>query len=268
MSCRSCSSRRRLRAERRACAVPPSCVTGSSDRLAVMAAACGMLGISASSSIRMASTSTGGTLGRNGIERERPPDRDGICGRGTGRAGTRARLRCTANVATSFPGFAELARGVGFGLETANPEVETLTRSGHRRSTDRAARARARVARAVGDGLGWHLLDSGALYRLAALAAGRAGVARDDPAGLARVASGLDVRFGPARTETNGSSSRRRGRHGGHPERELCASAASRVAVVPSCAAALVDLQRSFRAPPAWWRTAGTWGASSSRRPG
>jgi 3-phosphoshikimate 1-carboxyvinyltransferase len=31
----------------------------------------------------------------------------------------------TANVATSFPGFAELARSVGFGLEMANPEVET-----------------------------------------------------------------------------------------------------------------------------------------------
>ena len=51
------------------------------------------------------------------------------------------------------------------------------------------------VARAVATALGWHLLDSGALYRLAALAAERAGVALDDPAGLARVASGLDVRF-------------------------------------------------------------------------
>lgn len=45
--------------------------------------------------------------------------------------------------------------------------------------------------------LGWHLLDSGAIYRLTALAAVRQGVALDDESGLVRVASGLDVAFEP-----------------------------------------------------------------------
>jgi cytidylate kinase len=45
--------------------------------------------------------------------------------------------------------------------------------------------------------LGWHLLDSGALYRLTALAAVRQRVALDDEEGLVKVASGLDVAFEP-----------------------------------------------------------------------
>ena len=45
--------------------------------------------------------------------------------------------------------------------------------------------------------LGWHLLDSGALYRLTALAAMRQGVSFDDEQGLVRVASSLNVTFEP-----------------------------------------------------------------------
>src|SRR5690554_8144504 len=44
------------------------------------------------------------------------------------------------------------------------------------------------ISRLVAERLGWHLLDSGALYRLTALAAKKQGVALDDEAGLARVA--------------------------------------------------------------------------------
>ena len=51
------------------------------------------------------------------------------------------------------------------------------------------------IARRVADALGWHLLDSGALYRLVALAAGRKGVSLDDPDGVAEVARTLKVRF-------------------------------------------------------------------------
>jgi len=43
--------------------------------------------------------------------------------------------------------------------------------------------------------LGWHLLDSGALYRLLALDAARAGVSMDDEATLASRAHELDVVF-------------------------------------------------------------------------
>lgn len=45
--------------------------------------------------------------------------------------------------------------------------------------------------------LGWHLLDSGALYRLTALAATRQGVALDDPSQLIGVAASLNVAFEP-----------------------------------------------------------------------
>lgn len=43
--------------------------------------------------------------------------------------------------------------------------------------------------------LGYRLLDTGALYRSVALGATRAGVSYDDPAGLAAIASGLDINF-------------------------------------------------------------------------
>ena len=52
------------------------------------------------------------------------------------------------------------------------------------------------IARGVARELGWHLLDSGALYRLLALAASRQDVALDDVAGLVSLAASLDVKFG------------------------------------------------------------------------
>ena len=52
------------------------------------------------------------------------------------------------------------------------------------------------VSRAVARALGWGLLDSGALYRLVALAARRTGVALDDVEALSRLAARFDIRFG------------------------------------------------------------------------
>ena len=51
------------------------------------------------------------------------------------------------------------------------------------------------IARQVAAALGWHLLDSGALYRLVGLDAARKGVALDDDGALAALARDLDVRF-------------------------------------------------------------------------
>ena len=51
------------------------------------------------------------------------------------------------------------------------------------------------IARSVAFVLGWHLLDSGALYRLVALAAGRKDITLDDEKLLALLAVNLDVRF-------------------------------------------------------------------------
>src|SRR5688572_3582058 len=54
------------------------------------------------------------------------------------------------------------------------------------------------IARRVADQLGWHLLDSGALYRLVALAGVRKGLEPTDQASHEDVAQRLDVRFGLA----------------------------------------------------------------------
>ena len=51
------------------------------------------------------------------------------------------------------------------------------------------------IARRVAEALGYHLLDSGALYRLTALSALTKGVALDDEPALAQVARDLDVEF-------------------------------------------------------------------------
>lgn len=97
--------------------------------------------------------------------------------------------------------------------------------------------------------LGWHFLDSGALYRLLGLAARRHGIELADHGALERLALGLNVRFLPAeqgetvillddqdvstdiRTETAGND-------------------ASRVAAVPAVRAALLQRQRDFLRPP------------------
>src|SRR5471030_2506359 len=52
------------------------------------------------------------------------------------------------------------------------------------------------VSRRLASRLGWNLLDSGALYRLVALAGVKAGLATDDHRGHARLAKALDSQFG------------------------------------------------------------------------
>ena len=98
--------------------------------------------------------------------------------------------------------------------------------------------------------LGWHLLDSGALYRLVALAARQQDVAFSDVTGLARLAADLDVSFEltPERLEPVVLLA-------GTPVGEALRSdaagqGASMVAALPEVRAALVERQRAFREPP------------------
>lgn len=105
------------------------------------------------------------------------------------------------------------------------------------------------VARLVAGRLGWHLLDSGALYRLVAMAGARQGLADDDEAGHAAVAAALDTRF-----ETDADGNERVLLEGRDVTRELrtetAGAAASRVAAMPSVRTALLGRQRAFAAPP------------------
>ncbi len=103
-----------------------------------------------------------------------------------------------------------------------------------------------RVARA----LGWRLLDSGALYRVLALAARRRGLALDDEPVLAALAGALDVAF----EERPGEEGVRVLLGGedvtGELRTEACGEAASRVAALPAVREALLGRQRAFRVPP------------------
>ncbi|UYG09350.1 (d)CMP kinase [Halomonas sp. M4R1S46] len=104
------------------------------------------------------------------------------------------------------------------------------------------------ISRLVAERLGWHLLDSGALYRLTALAAARHEVALDDETALAGVAAALDVAFlaedGEARILLEGADASQAIRT------EQVGDAASRVAALPAVREALLKRQRDFRQAP------------------
>jgi cytidylate kinase len=105
------------------------------------------------------------------------------------------------------------------------------------------------ISRAVARHAGWHLLDSGALYRLAALAGAQAGLAPQDVKGHTRIAGTMNVAFGTGnqgeelvtldgmdvtaelRSETTGAG-------------------ASRVAAWPELRKALLARQHAFALPP------------------
>jgi cytidylate kinase len=105
------------------------------------------------------------------------------------------------------------------------------------------------IARRVAKHLGWHLLDSGALYRLVALGGMRAGLPPGDVAGHAWIAETLDAQFG---MDTHGDEQVVLA--GEDVTRELRAEAtgeaASRVAAWQPVRSALLGRQRAFARPP------------------
>jgi len=105
------------------------------------------------------------------------------------------------------------------------------------------------LAQRVAEALGFHLLDSGALYRLTALAAERAQVDLGDEAAVATVAAAMEPRFEPA-----GDGSVRiwlNEREVTHAIRaEAVGMHAAQVAALPAVRAALLERQRRFQAAP------------------
>ncbi len=98
--------------------------------------------------------------------------------------------------------------------------------------------------------LGWHLLDSGALYRLVALAAEERGVPFDDSDALAEVARHLDVSF-ELRSDADLTEVFLDGRRVDEALRsDAAGQGASQVAAIPEVRAALVERQRAFRRAP------------------
>jgi cytidylate kinase len=107
-----------------------------------------------------------------------------------------------------------------------------------------SASGKGTVTELVAKELGFAYLDSGALYRLVALAALRQSIPLDHEASLAGVAEGLDVRFEGGDLWLAGE------RATDAIRTEECSLAASRVAAMPAVRRALLERQRGFRKAP------------------
>lgn len=100
------------------------------------------------------------------------------------------------------------------------------------------------VAQRVAERLGFHYLDSGSLYRLAALAAIKQGQDLADAEAVTKIAANMDVTFRDGKTLLDGRDV------GDEIRTEAASQNASRVAALPSVRNALLNLQRDFRAAP------------------
>ena len=103
-----------------------------------------------------------------------------------------------------------------------------------------SASGKGTVAARVAEALGMDYLDSGALYRLTALAAQTQGVAWDDEAALEPIAAQLPVAFGAGSILLNGEDVSATIRQ------EAIGMGASQVAKWPAVRAALLERQRAF----------------------
>ncbi|MES3015104.1 MAG: bifunctional 3-phosphoshikimate 1-carboxyvinyltransferase/cytidylate kinase [Pseudomonadota bacterium] len=150
-------------------------------------------------------------------------------------AGLPVRILDPQCVGKTFPSYFEMLFGVVTARERCVPiiTVDGPTASG-----------KGTLASAVAQKLGYHFLDSGAVYRATALAAMRSGTRADDEQRLAQLATNLDLHFPPGKilmgdqdvTETL--------------RLEEVGALASKVSAFPLVRAALRTLQLSFHKVP------------------
>jgi len=106
------------------------------------------------------------------------------------------------------------------------------------------------ISRKVADALGWHLLDSGALYRAVGFAAGMEGLDLSDADAVTRCAQTTRIGFrdpkngGETHVIVNGLDAT------DDIRTETCGAAASAIAAIPSVRTALFEKQRRFRKMP------------------
>lgn len=103
------------------------------------------------------------------------------------------------------------------------------------------------VSRALAERLGWHYLDSGAIYRALAIAVQESNLPLDDVEGIARLAGTMDLRFEAGRTfkvRLNGVDITDR------IGSETCGNVASKIAALGPVRKALLQKQREFRRAP------------------
>lgn len=126
--------------------------------------------------------------------------------------------------------------------ETPDTRIPVLTIDGP------SGAGKGAVSAVVAERLGWHLLDSGAVYRAVALAALERGIDPDDDAALAALCENLDLQFRSGddgiAVLLDGAAVDKRLRS------EEVSVAASVVASRPAVRRALLGLQREFRQAP------------------
>ena len=151
------------------------------------------------------------------------------------RAAVPVRIFEPACVAKTFPDFFEAL----FGLARAPlAEVPVIAVDGP------SASGKGTLAGRLAAALGYHLLDSGAIYRAAGVAARRAGVDLTDGAAVAALCRGLDLRFEGECVVLDGVDRTDEVRS------EAGGLLASQVSAHPAVRQALHDLQLSFRRLP------------------
>ena len=138
-------------------------------------------------------------------------------------------------VAKTFPDYFEALFSLS---DTPVAQVPVVTVDGP------TASGKGTVASAVAQALGYHFLDSGAVYRATALAAMNAGIAADDDLALAELARRLDLSFSDGQIWLAGREVSEQLR------REEVGALASKVSSIPGVRDALRQLQLAFRKIP------------------
>jgi cytidylate kinase len=105
------------------------------------------------------------------------------------------------------------------------------------------------IGQLMAEKLGWHFLDSGAVYRAVGYLAAKQGVNADDVSKVAALAGKMDIRFevdsgGTAKVILDGTEV------GDGLRTEEAGAMASKVARIPEVRAALLNKQHAFRQPP------------------
>jgi len=147
--------------------------------------------------------------------------------------GVSVRINDPKCVAKTFPDFFDRFAEIAGGATVPVIAIDGPSASG-----------KGTVARRVAQRLGFHYLDSGALYRVVALAAMRQGIAMDDAGALGRLAQSVPVEFHGDNIRLDGDDVTDAIRT------EEVSAAASHVAAIHEVRQGLIKRQRAFRRPP------------------
>jgi len=153
-------------------------------------------------------------------------------------AGLPVRIEDPKCVAKTFPDYFEALFSVASVAKTQAANIPVICIDGP------TASGKGTLASLVAKHLGYHYLDSGALYRLVGFAASKAGANLDDAAAVAKIASQMNVGFDGDRVTLSGIDV------ADDIRSEASGMQASKVSSYPAVRQALLDVQLDFRKLP------------------